>query len=356
MQNRGLTRRAFLKFATAALALAGLPPERLIAATSGPGELDTEAEWKLGRAIYSVAVRSAPSWNAPTLFWVRADDVVTVLAAVLGDHPVSHNNVWYLIPGGYTHSAWIQPMQHYGPQPVVHELPEWGFWGQICRPYTSARAAPRDTSPEDYVFYYGTIHHVIDVVDDPAGGSWYQVYDELPPPTTHWVRAHHVRRLTEWDFRPISPHIPLEQKRIEIDRRAQTVICYENEQPVFFTRCASGNIFHYEDGTSEDFTTPDGEHVTLLKQPSRHMQGGLADDPSGFDLPGVPWNIFFTYDGVAIHGTYWHNDYGITRSHGCVNVSPEAAQWIYRWTYPVAPYEDDFVQSDAAIGTPIIVF
>jgi hypothetical protein len=356
MQNRGLTRRAFLKFATAALALAGLPPERLIAATSGPGELDTEAEWKLGRAIYSVAVRSAPSWNAPTLFWVRADDVVTVLAAVMGDHPQSHNNVWYLIPGGYTHSAWIQPMQNYGAQPVVRDLPEWGFWGQICRPFTSARAAPRATAPEDYVFYYGTIHHVIDVVDDPAGGSWYQVYDELPPPTTHWVRAHHVRRLTEWDFRPINPHIPLEQKRIEIDRRAQSVICYENEQPVFFTRCASGNIFHYEDGTSEDFTTPDGEHVTLLKQPSRHMQGGLADDPSGFDLPGVPWNTFFTYDGVAIHGTYWHNDYGITRSHGCVNVSPEAAQWIYRWTYPVAPYEDDFVQSDATVGTPIIVF
>jgi hypothetical protein len=353
--TKGITRRAFLKLAAALLAYASLPPERLIAATSGSGELDTDADWLVGRAQFSLPMRSGPSYSAPVIRWLQPDTTFTVLAAVLGDRPNSHNNTWYLIPGGYVHSAWVQPMRHYGPQPVEHDLPEWGFWGEVCRPFASALSAPHRNAGEDYRLYYGTVHHVISVLDDPAGGSWYQIYDELPPPTTHWVRAHHIRRLTEWEFRPINPHVPLDQKRIEINLAGQAVVCYEGDQAVFFTRCASGAAFSYADGTTEDFSTPKGEHVVLLKQPSRHMQGGVEGEDDAFDLPGVPWNTFFTYEGVAIHGTYWHNDYGIRRSHGCVNVSPEAARWIYRWTYPVAPYEDDYVQSNWTVGTPIIV-
>jgi hypothetical protein len=355
---RGITRRAFLKLAVALVAYAGLPPERLIAATSGNGELDTEADILVGRAQYSLAVRSTPSYGAPVLRWLQPDTTLNLLGAVMGDRPNSYNNVWYLIPGGYVHSAWVQPMTYYGPQAVEHDIPEWGFWGEVCRPPAGAiaRQAPHNAAKEDYRLYYGTVHHVISVVDDPAGGSWYQIYDELPPPTTHWVRAHQIRRLTEWDFRPISPHIPLEEKRIEVSLAGQTVICYEGNQAVFFCRCASGATFSYADGSVEDFSTPKGEHVVLLKQPSRHMQGGIEGEDDYFDLPGVPWNTFFTYAGVAIHGTYWHNDYGIQRSHGCVNVSPEAARWIYRWTYPIAPYEDDYVQSDRTVGTTIIVY
>ena len=353
--SKGITRRAFLRFAAATLAYAGLPARRLIAASSGPGELDTEADWLLGRAIFGIAVRVAPSWTAAVSHWVRAESVHTILAAVMGDRPQSHNNVWYLIPGGYVHSAWVQPMVNYGPQPVERNLPEWGFWGEVCRPYASALAAPYNGAAENYRLYYGTVHHVIGMADDPAGGSWYKLFDELPPTAIHWVRAQHIRRIPDWEFRPISPHVPLEQKRVEVNLAGQTVICYEGNQPVFFTRCASGAIFKYEDGSSEDFGTPFGDHVVLLKQPSRHMQGGVLGEADAFDLPGVPWNTFFTYSGIAIHGTHWHNDYGITRSHGCVNVSPEAAKWIYRWTYPIAPYEDDFVQSTRAIGTPIIV-
>ena len=46
----------------------------------------------------------------------------------------------------------------------------------------------------------------------------------------------------------------------------------------------------------------------------------LPDPGDIFDLPGVPWNIFFDLAGTAIHGAYWHNDFGIRRSHGCLNV------------------------------------
>jgi lipoprotein-anchoring transpeptidase ErfK/SrfK len=75
-----------------------------------------------------------------------------------------------------------------------------------------------------------------------------------------------------------------------------------------------------------------------------------------FDLPGIPWNVFFDMSGTAIHGTYWHNDFGVKRSHGCLNVSCEAARWIYRWTYPIGGYEDDFVAGSFHVGTPIDIF
>ena len=75
-----------------------------------------------------------------------------------------------------------------------------------------------------------------------------------------------------------------------------------------------------------------------------------------FDLPGVPWNTFFESSGMAIHGTYWHNDFGIPRSHGCLNVPIDAARWIYRWVYPIGGAEDDYIQSNCRVGTPIHIF
>ena len=72
-----------------------------------------------------------------------------------------------------------------------------------------------------------------------------------------------------------------------------------------------------------------------------------------FDLPGVSFDSYF-WGAIAIHGTYWHNDYGRPRSHGCVNVPPQAAKWIYRWTTPVVPYEKENLRVEEG-GTPVIV-
>jgi lipoprotein-anchoring transpeptidase ErfK/SrfK len=67
------------------------------------------------------------------------------------------------------------------------------------------------------------------------------------------------------------------------------------------------------------------------------MAAGDRAAPNSYDLPGVPWICYFTEDGISFHGTYWHNDFGKPRSHGCINLSPAAARWVYRWTYPYVP-------------------
>lgn len=72
------------------------------------------------------------------------------------------------------------------------------------------------------------------------------------------------------------------------------------------------------------------------------MQGPLPYLQSNqyYDLPGVPWNLYFTEQGAVIHGAYWHDSFGHPYSHGCVNLSPENAFKLYVWT---------------PLGTPVIV-
>jgi hypothetical protein len=51
------------------------------------------------------------------------------------------------------------------------------------------------------------------------------------------------------------------------------------------------------------------------------MAGGTAS--GGYDLPGIAWTVLFATGGVAIHSTFWHNNFGVPMSHGCVNAAPE---------------------------------
>ena len=63
------------------------------------------------------------------------------------------------------------------------------------------------------------------------------------------------------------------------------------------------------------------------------MQGPLPNLSSRqvYDLPGVPWNLYFTSGGAVIHGAYWHTSFGTPYSHGCVNLLPADARKIYDW-------------------------
>jgi lipoprotein-anchoring transpeptidase ErfK/SrfK len=67
------------------------------------------------------------------------------------------------------------------------------------------------------------------------------------------------------------------------------------------------------------------------------MAGGTNAD--GWDLHGIGWTELFVGEGVAIHSTFWHNNFGEPMSHGCVNASPEDAKWVYRWTLPSVPFD-----------------
>jgi hypothetical protein len=121
-------------------------------------------------------------------------------------------------------------------------------------------------------------------------------------------------------------------KRIVVDRSEQLLYAYDD-----------GVLFMREPiSTGLEFTpTPRGIFRVYKMTPSRYMQGpipGISDQY--YDLPGVPWNLYFTYEGAVIHGAYWHDHFGEPWSHGCVNLAPKKAEELYTW---------------ADIGTQVIV-
>ena len=120
-----------------------------------------------------------------------------------------------------------------------------------------------------------------------------------------------------------------------MDTATQSVTAFEGDGAVLMARCSSGGK-----GTK----TPLGQFLTFHKGPTIHMTNdGEAGAGHGYDLPGVPWVSFFTGTGISFHGTYWHNDYGTPRSHGCVNLLPADAKFIYRWTSPVVPADTQYL-------------
>lgn len=114
-------------------------------------------------------------------------------------------------------------------------------------------------------------------------------------------------------------------KRIVIESSEQKLSAYAGDELFIETPISTGL----------DLTpTPRGTFTVYKKTPSRYMQGPLPGLPSDqyYDMPGVPWNLYFTQGGAVIHGAYWHNSFGSPYSHGCVNLPPDIARQLYLWT------------------------
>jgi len=114
-------------------------------------------------------------------------------------------------------------------------------------------------------------------------------------------------------------------KWIEIILSEQRLIAWEGQRAVMSTAVSTGK---------RATPTPRGNFRIYRKYPRQRMRG------PGYDLPGVPYVMYFRAGGYALHGTYWHNAFGRRMSHGCVNLPTHAARWLYRW---------------APLGTPVVV-
>jgi LysM repeat protein len=113
-------------------------------------------------------------------------------------------------------------------------------------------------------------------------------------------------------------------KRILVNLTEQKVYAYENDQLVKTVIVSTGLAYT---------PTVTGNYRVYWKLASQTMSG------PGYYLPGVPYVMYF-YQGYALHGTYWHNNFGQPMSHGCVNMPTTEAQWFFNWS---------------EIGTPVTV-
>ncbi len=297
------------------------------------------------RAIsWGIRVYDEPDFDARVVDAMAQDETRPVYAELVTDSGSSYNKRWYEVEGGFVYSSLIHivPWEY---NPSVTDAGEKGFWAEVTVPYTDSRYAPTLTSAATkYRYYGGTTYKVIKSVPGRAAGEaqkstdagdafdydwWYQVEDESFP-GQYYVPARHLRQIPQAEFAILSPEVDPRDKRIEIHLADKRVIAYEKNREVYVARCASGANF----GGGKDFRTPPGQYRIFRKTVSQHMYGGAFGDNDYFDLPGIPWVSYFTGSGIALHGAYWHNDYGSERSHGCINLPDKDARWFFRWTTP----------------------
>ncbi|MFZ5921597.1 MAG: L,D-transpeptidase [Chloroflexota bacterium] len=278
-------------------------------------------------------------------FW---RDVVLPLNGVeVDDDGESHNRVWYRMGDyGFAYSGDVQPVRTELQQPQ-EAVPARGALADVTVPYTDARQEPKEDSKVAFRLYYDTTHWVAGAASDEAGQAWYRIFDDRFN-THYYAQAKHLRLVPEDELLPISPDVPSYQKAIEVRLSQQLVTAYEGSRMVFATRASSGVRFR-----RGGYATPFGNYKTNYKRPSRHMAAGdIASN--GYDLPGVPWVLYITKSGISFHGTFWHNDFGTPHSHGCINLSPQAARWLYRWTLPTVPHDAPLAYKDYGTSVTIV--
>ena len=331
-----MNRRDFLKFSSIALLGVALPP---------PGDEEPVSEpppASLGRVAggWRQPVREAARLTGAIIAYKLYDEIIPLVSTVVGEAPWRSNPIWYQTSEGYIHSAFVQPVENQpssGPAPVTPP----GIWAQVSVPIAETRlkpAAPRVSRK----IYYGSVYRAVGAVQDEHGQWWYRLQDGIAYSPGPYVLATSLRYLSPAALTPISSDRT--DKKIVVDLARQEMTCFEGETPIFSTRTATGFGVH---------RTPRGEYEVLRKSHTSYMIGGVGSDH--YDLPGVSFPTYFTRSAIAVHGTYWHNDYGRPRSHGCVNVLDAAAQFVFRWTTPAVDYGVHEINVKRGEGTKVVV-
>lgn len=335
-----LTRADFLKVCSLALAGAFFPRLPGIAAPYG----------MLGRVTRrSVEIKAQPDAQSKTLRKVERDTLLSLAEEIMAPVGAQENPRWYRLSQGFVHSAYIQRVDEAHQNTPLTQVPAGGLLGEVSMPYTQSLYQNRQGQMVKlYRLYYQSLHWITGLVEGPDGAPWYRLTDE-------WLRIAYfapstdLRVLPAEELSPLSTSVPSIEKRIEVSLADQHLTAYEGSRPVFQVPVSTG-IRYME--------TPQGEFQVNRKCPSKHMgNGGVTGDLNAYELVGVPWATFFSDNGVAFHGTFWHDNFGTPMSHGCVNLRTADARWLFRWCEPLYPAQAGFRlgRSFKGTGTTVII-
>jgi lipoprotein-anchoring transpeptidase ErfK/SrfK len=230
---------------------------------------------------------------------------------------------WYRVrPRGYVRAAdlkIVEPTSFHGVElqaPPPHPL------GWVLAPVTpisvpgaESTASPTSTAaaaqkPAELPRYAPA--EALEEKKDRNGEAWVRIGEGS------WVHASALR-LVRPARRPrgVGPRDPW----VEIDVAQQTLAAYEGDRIVYATLVSSG---------LDRFPTRKGL-FTVAERRSLGKMSGLAGTKDSYLVQDVPNALFFDR-GTALHGAYWHDKFGNQVSHGCVNLPPADAKWIYDWS------------------------
>jgi hypothetical protein len=168
--------------------------------------------------------------------------------------------------------------------------------------------------------------------DKPDKGGIVRVSPDGEPAA--WMRSRDLARPRR---SPPPPEVPVEGERelerwIDVDLASQTLVAYVGKRPVFATIVSTG-----KGPPGSDFVTRPGTFRIWVKLFTTKMDN-LDDDEAErhYAIEDVPWVQFFD-KAIGFHAAFWHRDFGRVHSHGCVNLAPLDARWLFAFTAPHLP-------------------
>ncbi len=193
---------------------------------------------------------------------------------------------------------------------LVQGVPErpFGWVMQRFQPVATPEAEAHEDAPmvQQYTFV-----QLYDVAQASDGWLWFDIGDG------QWTRQTNLA-LVDYVQRP--EDVAEDEYWVSVDLFEQTFAAYEGDRMVYAGLTATG---------LEGWETPEG----LFTVYARHREWPMWGDEEGdyYFLQDVPHTMFYERD-IALHGAYWHDSFGAPRSHGCVNMTPRDAEWVWHWS------------------------
>lgn len=314
-----------------------------IAATQGAGSAQAQ-EQRLALSSAAATIASAPLREQPASDGAAITTMpVNARSIVLGGPFNADNWYWLDYNGtrGYTQGRFLVTVdERYTPVPLTTPAA-----GRTSTAGPEATATPDNTIPSTVGTYVGLwigemttggnvrvgpgLNQKImkgwwagrrvllyQAVNDSKGDVWYRVSD--PPEAPMYVHSSLVRKVMAVKYEGAR----YKGRWININISQQVVTAYEDGAPVKVTLTSTG--------TGKNLTEL-GVWKIYYRLPKQDMKGGSLASEDYYFLKDVPYPQYFHTSGEALHGTYWHDDFGRPHSHGCVNLSTPMSEWFYGW-------------------------
>jgi hypothetical protein len=344
------SRRDFLKISTLSLTTLAFNQNGLHFISR-----DIDQPLGIGRvAASAIRLYKRPSFQSEAIRWIKRNELLILNFEINSRFGPAYNPRWYRIDDGFVHSGHIQHIDHWRYNKPLKEIPYEKMLAEVTVPFVRSLRYRQSTGWKPlYHLYYGSVYWITHLDEGPDKRPWYGITDDRLRIVYH-VPATHMRPIYPEELTPISTDVPPIDKRIELSIANQTIRAFEGDKPVFHTSISTGRPQRGEPPNGIPTDTPIGRFRISVKTPSRHMgDGEITSNLDAYELPGVPWVGYFHHLGIGFHGTYWHDNFGLRMSAGCINLRTEEAMWLYRWTTPEVAYGDWFTTGR---GTTVVVY
>ncbi|MDX1687169.1 MAG: L,D-transpeptidase [Candidatus Promineifilaceae bacterium] len=256
----------------------------------------------------------APLYSAPDAGAevVKSFDVGLLYTTIEGTATDAAGRLWYRVADDHWARAEdvhvVEESKLTGVEINVEPERPFGWVRHVVRPSPEAGVLPPEDTP--WISRY-TFVEIYDVVEGEDDRIWYNIGDG------RWVKEIYVALV---DVSPRPEDVGEDEFWVEVDLYEQVMAAYEGDRMVYAGLVATG---------IPPFDTNEGLFQVWAREEETHMYGGELDDY--YYLQDVPHTQFFDEE-IALHGAYWHNDFGAVRSHGCVNMPPRDAEWVFNWS------------------------